>query len=274
MTSPEAKLYHGDALEVLRSLDSDSIGGLVTDPPYSSGGQFRGDRAAGDSTGKYISTENRARYEHDFAGDSRDQRSWTTWCTIWLSEAFRVTKTGGVVACFIDWRQLPALTDAIQVAGWTWRGVAPWDKGEGTRPVLGRFRAQAEYVVWGSKGPLPIDRDAPVLPGVLRCPVPRDKRHPTQKPIPMLRQVVRFVERGETVLDPFMGSGAIGAAALLEAHPFIGVELSPAYAQIARDFIAETLTTEGLSADAVRAAEAQGARLGPTQVALFGEVGT
>ena len=59
---------------------------------------------------------------------------------------------------FIDWRQLPAATDALQWAGWIWQGTAVWDKGN-SRPQKGRFRQQAEYIVWGSNGDMPISRD-------------------------------------------------------------------------------------------------------------------
>ena len=41
----------------------------------------------------------------------------------------------------IDWRQLPAASDALQWAGWIWRGTAVWDKGN-SRPQKGRFRQQ------------------------------------------------------------------------------------------------------------------------------------
>ena len=52
----------------------------------------------------------------------------------------------------IDWRMLPTMTDAVQMAGWTWRGIVVWDKTNGCRPQLSRFRSQAEYVVWASRG--------------------------------------------------------------------------------------------------------------------------
>lgn len=71
------------------------------------------------------------------------------------------------VCMFIDWRQLPAATDALQWAGWIWRGTAVWDKGN-SRPQKGRFRQQAEYIVWGSNGDMPISRPVPCLPGVFK----------------------------------------------------------------------------------------------------------
>jgi len=58
--------------------------------------------------------------------------------------------------------------------------------------------------------------------------------HPTVKPIDLMRYLCRLVTPPNgTVLDPFMGSGSIGIAALLEGFNFIGIEISPDYAAIA-----------------------------------------
>jgi DNA modification methylase len=58
--------------------------------------------------------------------------------------------------------------------------------------------------------------------------------HPTVKPVKLLRYLVRLVTppRG-TVLDPFMGSGSTGIAALAEGMKFVGIEISPEYFEIA-----------------------------------------
>jgi site-specific DNA-methyltransferase (adenine-specific) len=141
-------IHHGEALEVLRALPSASVDALVTDPPYSSGGAFRGDRM-GTTNEKYMNTESQGRLS-DFSGDNRDQRGFLFWCTLWLSECRRILKPGAPVVLFTDWRQLPITTDALQAGGFIWRGIVPWDKTEGTRPQKGRFRAQAEYAVWGN----------------------------------------------------------------------------------------------------------------------------
>ncbi len=59
--------------------------------------------------------------------------------------------------------------------------------------------------------------------------------HPTVKPTELMRYLVRLVTpRGGLVLDPFMGSGSTGKAALLEAMNFVGIEIDPEYARIAR----------------------------------------
>lgn len=79
------------------------------------------------------------------------------WAAEWLYLARRAAKPGAPVCMFIDWRQLPCASDALQWAGWIWRGIAVWDKGN-SRPQKGRFRQQAEYIVWGSNGDMPVSR--------------------------------------------------------------------------------------------------------------------
>lgn len=71
--------------------------------------------------------------------------------------------------------------------------------------------------------------------------VPRNM-HPTVKPTDLMRYLIRMVTPpGGTVLDPFTGSGSTGRAAMLEGMRFIGCELSPEYAEIARARIRFTL---------------------------------
>lgn len=62
---------------------------------------------------------------------------------------------------------------------------------------------------------------------ILRHGKPRsgERIHPTEKPIPLLSWLVRsYSRRGMTILDPFMGSGSTGEAALLAGRRFIGIE--------------------------------------------------
>lgn len=64
-------------------------------------------------------------------------------------------------------------------------------------------------------------------------------RHPTQKPVALMRWLVRLVTPPNgIVLDPFTGSGSTGVAARLEGFRFAGVELSPEYVEIARSRVA------------------------------------
>jgi site-specific DNA-methyltransferase (adenine-specific) len=129
---------------------------------------------------------------------------------------------------FTDWRQLPITTDIIQAGGYVWRGIVPWHK-PSSRPQAGRFTASCEYVVWGSAGPLPVDYADACLPGFYQAQPPRERDHITQKPLDVMRSLVRIAPKGGVVLDPFMGAGTTGVAAVLEGRSFIGFEITSEY---------------------------------------------
>lgn len=229
LSKKSTTIIQGDALNIIRTFEPNTFAAVITDPPYSSGGMTKDSRAQATSK-KYTSTKDGCPYP-DFEGDARDQRSWTRWMAEWMADARRTCILGAPICLFIDWRQLPSLTDALQWAGWIWRGIAVWDK-INSRPQKGRFRQQAEFIVWGSNGPMPVDRCAPVLPGVVRhsMPAPKDRIHQTQKPLAMMREVVRICEPGGHILNPFAGSGTTLEAARLEGYDATGIELVPYYA--------------------------------------------
>ena len=225
-------IYHGDVLHVLPEID-EQIDALVSDAPYSSGGMFRGDRMR-NTVEKYVQTGQLVD-RPNFSGDNRDQRSFLVWCSLWLSAALTIAKPGARVALFSDWRQLPTTTDALQAGGWLWRGLGVWDKTTIVRPYLGGIAAQAEYIVWGSAGPLDVADGAVSLPGVLRIVGPRgdEKLHIAEKPIEVLRWLVKLAPPRGLVLDPFMGSGTTLRAAKDAGRRAIGIEIEERYCEIA-----------------------------------------
>jgi len=227
------EIIHGDVLRVLPTFPDGLFGGILTDPPYASGAADQNSKQKATSQ-KYSSVKS-GNPLPDFEGDSKDQRSWTHWMAEWLSEARRTCKPGAPICLFIDWRQLPSMTDALQWAGWLWRGTLVWDK-TNSRPQRGRFRQQAEFIVWGSNGHMPLDRAAPVLPGVFRQSMPAlvKRHHQTEKPLEVMRELARIIEPGEIILDPFAGAGTTVLAAKLEGYPAVGIELSKHYANTAR----------------------------------------
>jgi site-specific DNA-methyltransferase (adenine-specific) len=226
----------GDALDLLRRLPDGCVDAVVTDPPYSSGGAFRGDRMQS-TRDKYVDNRNPGAGP-EFQGDNRDQRAYGYWCALWLGECLRLTRPGGPCCLFTDWRQLPTTTDALQAGGWLWRGIAVWDKTEAARPWRGKFRSQCEFVVWGSRGPMPDEGEC--LPGVWRQAVSgTEKFHMVGKPLPVMRGVVAICPEGGTVLDPFAGSGTTGLACRQTDRRFIGFEIDAGYAALAARRIAE-----------------------------------
>lgn len=223
-----ATLYQGDALAVLRELPAASVDAVITDPPYSSGGAYRGDRTVDTGT-KYM--RGAVHVQQDFTGDNRDQRSYGYWSALWLGEALRIARPGAFIAVATDWRQLPTMTDAIQAGGWVWRGIAAWAK-PNARPQMGRPAAACEFYVWGTAGGRTIEGET--LPGWWSVMPLRghDRQHQTEKPLAVVRDLVRTAPIGGVVLDPFAGSCTTGAAALAEQRAFIGIELSPHYAEV------------------------------------------
>ncbi|MEU9654211.1 site-specific DNA-methyltransferase [Streptomyces sp. NPDC048110] len=227
-------LHQGDALTTLTTLPSDSVTATITDPPYNSGGTSTTARTSATARGKYVSGNARHALP-DFDGDTRDQRSYTLWMTLVLAQCYRITQHGGPLLVFTDFRQLPATSDALQAAGWTWRGIVPWHKPI-SRPARGGFKRACEYVLWATKGPVDATRNPVYLPGLFTASQPRGKGrvHITQKPDELMTELVKICTPEGTVLDPFTGSGSTGVAALTSGRSFVGIELSAPIADTAR----------------------------------------
>ena len=252
----DVSIYHGDAFDLLHELDG--IGAVITDPPYSSGGAFRSDRSQQTSV-KYVNSTTVA-YRPEFAGDNRDQRSFLAWCALWMNAARNASLPGAPLAAFIDWRQLPVMTDALQAGGYIWKGVAVWSKKYGRANPAG-FSSACEFVVWGTNGPAGdaehdyppgvfeaspgcvrdcecvaclVERgELPDLLGITEAPPTKNREHIAQKPDEVMNWAVRLAPPQSTVLDPFMGSGTTLRAAVNLGRKAIGIEVDERYCEIA-----------------------------------------
>ena len=229
-----------DCLEGIREIPDNSVDLVLTDPPYSSGGAFSGDRRSRTAVKYTDAAYNGASVLPDFSGDNMDQRGFTEFCRQVFAKCREKTKPEGVIACFIDWRNLPAMTDALQAAGWVWRGIAVWNKPNG-RPQKGRFRNEFEFIVWGSNGPMPFDRGVGCLPGYYRYSnvQSKDRTHQTEKPLQLIEDLLKIVPEGSIVLDPFMGSGTTAVACSRTGRNYIGFELSKEYHTVALNRVNE-----------------------------------
>ena len=229
-------LFQGDALAVLRELPDVSVDAVLTDPPYSSGGLHAGARRK-EPAAKYQSTGTKRIYP-PMLGDLKDQRSFTMWATLWLSECWRLAKPGAPCLVFSDWRQLPAMTDAIQAAGFEWRGIVVWHK-PNARPMLGWFRRDTEFVAYAVKSPAKTFTRR-CFPGVFAHRVnAAAKVHLTSKPVALLVDLLQVTPEGGTILDPFMGGGTTAVSCMETGRRFIGVELSREYYELAAGRILE-----------------------------------
>jgi site-specific DNA-methyltransferase (adenine-specific) len=102
-----------------------------------------------------------------------------------------------------------------------------WDKGQPEAFSL----AMAEFAWVSVDGNAKIFRYRPQDIG---------KEHPTQKPVGLMRRCIEALE-GRIILDPFMGSGTTGVAAVKLGRKFIGIEIEPKYFDIACRRISEAL---------------------------------
>lgn len=100
-----------------------------------------------------------------------------------------------------------------------------------SRSITGGFNHWTPILIYG---PAKFPVDSIKLHAIAHA-APLDIGHPSPKPIALMRWLIRHsTQPGDLILDPFTGSGSTGVAAILEGRRFIGIELDPAYAEIAR----------------------------------------
>ena len=148
------------------------------------------------------------------------------------AHAGRLTKRWVMAFCQAEavgkWR------DSLVAGGLSWRRSCVWVKPDpmpqitGDRPGTGYEPIACAHAAgksrWNGGG----------LPGVFRFLKGVNHVHPTEKPILLMEQLVRlFTDPGETILDPFAGSGTTGVAAIRLGRKFIGWERDPKYHAIA-----------------------------------------
>jgi DNA modification methylase len=128
-----------------------------------------------------------------------------------------------------------------------WRQWLVWDKGGavgggGDRATCWKFTW--ELIQVGGFGLLNGPRD----PSVLRYPAtPGQMRdHPTQKPVALMRYLIKKLTKpGDTIFDPFMGSGTTGVACVETGRHYIGCEIAPQYYEVAKRRIDAALAVTG-----------------------------
>jgi DNA modification methylase len=195
---PSWRLHRSDAADV-----SDSIDFVLTDPPYLV--NYR------DRTGRTIQN------------DADD-----TWLKPAMVEAYRVLKQNRVAIMFYGWTRIDAFFEAWRSAGFQPVGHIVFHKSYSSKSRFLRYQHEQAFLLAKGRPPLPKQP----LGDVMEMPYSGNKLHPTQKPIPALVPLIRsFTLQGESVLDPFAGSGSTCAAAALTGRKYIGVEMDDAYFQ-------------------------------------------
>lgn len=223
----DATLYLGDCLEILPTLGK--VDAVVTDPPYCSGGFSETGKKSAQGMGLRSETIRELGW---FVNDRM-----TTGGIAWLMRqvalwSFRILRDGGSMIAFTDWRQLSNLSPAIESAGYRFQNLVVWMK-----PSAGLgsgFRAQHELAMQFTKG-TGVYYNAS-CGNVIACGriTASEREHQTEKPVELIHKLAEVVsDGGQTILDPFMGSGTTGVACANLGRKFIGIEIEPKYFDIA-----------------------------------------
>jgi DNA modification methylase len=220
-------LLNGDSRdrELMASrLRGRSISLIVTDPPYGVS-YVEGKSAFTKSIGRHKPIEN----DHLQTDDE-----YRTFTRAWLEAArpFLARKNSAYI--FGSDKMLFALRDGLVDAGWKFGQLLIWVK---TQAVVGRldYLPQHELIAycWHGAHEFMKSKDK----SVIVHPKPaRSTAHSTMKPVPVIRRLILNSSRtGDTVYDPFLGSGTTLLACEQTKRHCIGVEIDPEYCRIAAD---------------------------------------
>ncbi len=197
------QILHGDCIQVMRQMPANSVDFILADPPYLVNYRDRDGRS--------------------IQNDAED-----TWLKPAMAETYRVLKQDRVAIMFYGWTKVDAFFEAWRGAGFQPVGHIVFRKSYSSKSRFLRYQHEQAFLLAKGRPPLPKQP----LGDVMEMPYSGNKLHPTQKPIAALVPLIRsFTLPGESVLDPFAGSGSSCAAALLTGRRYIGVEMDDAYFQ-------------------------------------------
>lgn len=243
-------LYLGDCLTVLEKMAPGSVDHVMSDPPYESHmhnakAGARGIKPAQHrdyAAGRLSRTDGQAPLKTlDFESIEAARPVVTP---------LMVKASKGWLIAFCTPEGVAPWRDAIEDAGARYKRACVWVKPDappqfnGQGPAMG---AENFVAAWCGKG---VSRwNGGGKRGVYTHMTngrTRDGRHPTEKPLDLMRELVRdFTKPDDLVCDPFMGSGTTAVACILEGRRFVGIEMMPDYFDIACQRVDWTLNAAG-----------------------------
>lgn len=244
------ELWRGDCLELIQNLPNDSIDLILTDPPYiisRDSGYINNSADRKDYISKY------GKHKIDFGEWDKTELNLQNI----LSEFYRVLKPSGTLIMFYDFWKLQELKECAENLKFKQARLGIWNK---TNPVpinskVNYLSNSREFFVTFVKKSKPTfnsvyddgnyyvqeENDTyylPILHGKERT------SHPTQKPLQLIEDLVKKHSNvGDTILDPFMGSGTTGVACIKTDRKFIGAELNDTYYEISTNRINQAKET-------------------------------
>lgn len=235
-------LRFGDAIELLKTIPDKSVDAVITDPPYGHNNNCKGDLISRweKSVGKSVEIDSRP-----ILNDGVEANELVK---LLFDECARILVPGGCCCCccggggpdpqFARWTLW--LDNALE-----FKQMIIWDKG---KIGMGwHYRRSYETVLVAQRRGAKCKwyDDSKKIENIIRPGdygikkiIPTKDQHPTQKPVALAEYFIRLhTTEGDTVLDPFMGSGTTGVACKHLNRNFIGFELDENYYNIAKNRI-------------------------------------
>ena len=238
-----SSIRHGDAIEFLRSFQSDSIDCIWTDPPY-----LLSNDGVTCVAGKRV-TVNKGEWDRS-QGIELDHEFNRTW----LSECYRVLKPSGTIWVTGTLHVYLSVGMAMLQLGFRILNDITWEK-PNPPPNLGCrcFTHSTETVLWATKAQkgskdrftfnyqeMREENGGKQMKTVWRIPAAgKDEKvhgkHPTQKPLALVERCLRAsTNSGDLVVDPFAGSGATAVASFRLGRKFLVCERDQEYVDLIR----------------------------------------
>lgn len=234
----EIKLYNEDCIAAMEKISPDTINLIVTDPPYNLG-NFMKNRDT-----------NLSKMRDNFFGaagwDDMGLDEWKKSMDDFFESAAKVMKKGGTLIMFMAIIKVETIIGLAEKHGFYYKTTGIWHK---TNPMPRNmnlhfvnsteawiyFTYKTRTGTFNNNGMLIHDFiETSVTPNSER----KYGKHPTQKPESLLLHFVTILSnKGDWVLDPFMGSGTTGVLAKRTGRNFIGVELDKKYFDMAKSRI-------------------------------------
>lgn len=244
---PSFRLINSDALKALSKLESESIDFVFADPPY-----FLSNDGFTVKSGKAVSV-NKGNWDK-----SEGFESEIAFHESWIAECLRLLKPNGTIAISGTYHSVYKCGYLLQKLNCRIINDITWFKPNGAPALAGRnFTASHETILWASKGQnakhtfnYSLSRDweagndliyrrGKQMRSVWSIPTTpkREKvfgNHPTQKPLELMKRLIALCTlEGDTVLDPFCGSGTTGVACVSLGRNFLGIDLDQSFLDLA-----------------------------------------
>lgn len=232
----ESLINKGDAIHWLRDLKDASVDLIVTDPPYES---LEKHRAIGTTT-RLKHSKASSNDWFDIFPNARFEELFT--------ELYRVLKKNRHCYLFCDQETMFVAKPIAEAVGFRFWKPLIWDK---LKIGMGyHYRSRYELVLFFEKGKRKLNDLG--VPDVLQ--VPRIYNgYPAEKPVAISETLIRqSTDTDELVVDPFMGSGSVGEAALTLGRRFMGNDLCEEAVSVSRNRLINHVAVNGIGLRSIK----------------------